>query len=258
MHILLTNDDGVRAPGLAVLKHCFAAHGYEVTVVAPNGQRSAASHAMTIRKPLYCQETTAGDGGIREIAVSGTPVDCVKLAMEYFLCTRRPDVIVSGINDGFNLGSDVLYSGTVSAAMEGPYYQVPALAVSMGKMDRQRGKETAEIVHGIIQNIVVRDKFPGILNVNIPLQGPVVWENIRVVPQALQVYNNVILEKRDMDNGICYHIEGSPDLEMAPEESDIACVRRGKIAVTPLQWQQTAKNAILTVQQGLQKNTCHL
>ena len=129
MHILLTNDDGLKAPGLQTLKRELASHDCRLTVVAPNGQRSAASHSMTINKALYCRDESTVQG-IREIAVSGTPVDCVKMAMEYFLKEDKPDLIISGINDGYNLGSDVLYSGTVSAAMEGPYYGMPAFAVS--------------------------------------------------------------------------------------------------------------------------------
>ena len=138
MHILLTNDDGVQAQGLQVLKRELAKFGYTLTVVAPSGQRSAASHSLTIRKALYSRDVTEPGSAIREIAVSGTPVDCVKMALEYFLKDHKPDLIISGINDGYNLGSDVLYSGTVSAAMEGPYYQVPAIAVSMLNMTEDR------------------------------------------------------------------------------------------------------------------------
>ena len=112
MHILLTNDDGLKVPGLQTLKRELASHDCRLTVVAPNGQRSAASHSMTINKALYCRDESTVPG-IREIAVSGTPVDCVKMAMEYFLKDDKPDLIISGINDGYNLGSDVLYSGTV-------------------------------------------------------------------------------------------------------------------------------------------------
>ena len=137
MHILLTNDDGLKAPGLQTLKRELASHDCRLNVVAPNGQRSAASHSMTINKALYCRDESTVPG-IREIAVSGTPVDCVKMAMEYFLKEDKPDLIISGINDGYNLGSDVLYSGTVSAAMEGPYYGLPAFAVSMLGMTDER------------------------------------------------------------------------------------------------------------------------
>ena len=163
MHILLTNDDGLKAPGLQTLKRELASHDCRLTVVAPNGQRSAASHSMTINKALYCRDESTVPG-IREIAVSGTPVDCVKMAMEYFLKEDKPDLIISGINDGYNLGSDVLYSGTVSAAMEGPYYGLPAFAVSMLGMTDERCAQTAHLVWDLVQKLVVKGRFPGIAN----------------------------------------------------------------------------------------------
>ena len=133
MHILLTNDDGLRAKGIQILKTEMAAYADRVTVVAPSGERSAASHSLTIHRALYCRELPQKDN-VREILVSGTPVDCVKMAVEYFLAEHKPDLIISGINNGYNLGSDVLYSGTVAAAMEGPYYHIPSMAVSMARM----------------------------------------------------------------------------------------------------------------------------
>ena len=243
MHILLTNDDGIQALGLRLLKEELASRGYKLTIVAPNGQRSAASHSMTINKPLYCRDLT-DDEGIREIAVSGTPVDCVKMAMEYFLRDDKPQLIVSGINDGYNLGSDVLYSGTVSAAMEGPYYQVPAIAVSMCPLEEGRCVQTARLVCELIENVIVAGRFPGILNVNIPPQGQISLDNVCVVPQTVQIYHNVIAEKKDLDGGLCYRIVGDIDMDYAPENSDVACIRNGHIAVTPLRWQQTATAAI--------------
>ncbi len=244
MHILLTNDDGVRAQGLQILKRELAACGHRLTIAAPNGQRSAASHSMSINKPLYCREMTQNDGQIREIAISGTPVDCVKMAMEYFLAKDRPQLLISGINNGYNLGSDVLYSGTVSAAMEGPYYQVPAIAASMYPMDADRCAETARLIQQLIEKVIIKGKFPGILNVNVPPEGEISLENIRVVPQTVQIYHNVIEPRQDQDGSICYHIVGDIDMDGAPDNSDVSAVRKGHIAVTPLKWQQTAMAAI--------------
>lgn len=251
MHILLTNDDGLRAPGLQILKRELAAGGCRLTVVAPNGQRSAASHSMTINKALYCRENV-DEAGVREISVSGTPVDCVKMAMEYFLTEDKPQLIISGINNGYNLGSDVLYSGTVSAAMEGPYYQVPALAVSMYPMEEERCALTARFVYELVERVIVNGRFPGILNVNIPPEGDIHLDNIRVVPQTVQIYHNVIAKKKDLDGSLCYHIVGDIDMDDAPANSDVACIRNGHIAVTPLRWQQTASAAIDDVKRCLQ------
>ena len=244
MHILLTNDDGVRAQGLQILKRELAACGHRLTIAAPNGQRSAASHSMSINKPLYCREIAQDDTQIREIAISGTPVDCVKMAMEYFLRSDRPQLLISGINNGYNLGSDVLYSGTVSAAMEGPYYQIPAIAASMYPMDAERCAQTARLIQQLIEKVIIKGKFPGILNVNVPPEGEISLGNIRVVPQTVQIYHNVIEPRQDKDGSICYHIVGDIDMDGAPDNSDVAAVRHGHIAVTPLKWQQTAMAAI--------------
>ena len=169
--------------------------------------------------------------------------------MEYFLRDDRPDLIISGINDGYNLGSDVLYSGTVSAALEGPYYQVPAMAVSMGTMTEDRCRETARLVKALVEQVFVCGKFPGILNVNIPRDGEISLKNACVVPQTVQIYHNVIAEKRDIDGSLCYKIVGDLDLTTAPEDSDVACIRNGHIALTPLKWQQTADRAMELVRQ---------
>lgn len=248
MHILLTNDDGIKAQGLQVLKRELAAKGYRLSVVAPTSQRSAASHSLTIRRALYCQDMTEPGSSIRELAVSGTPVDCVKMAMEYFLKDDKPDLIISGINDGYNLGSDVLYSGTVSAAMEGPYYQVPAIAVSMINMTDDRCIQTTAMLDDLIQRVIVKGKFPGILNVNLPPMGDISLDNAVVAAQTVQIYHNVIAEKEDIDGTLCYRIVGDIDMEDAPKDSDVYAISQGHVAITPLKWQQTATNAIETVQ----------
>ncbi len=164
--------------------------------------------------------------------------------MEYFLKDDKPDLIISGINDGYNLGSDVLYSGTVSAAMEGPYYGLPAFAVSMLGMTDERCVQTAHLVWDLVQKLIVKGRFPGIVNVNVPPEGDISLDNVRVVPQTVQIYHNVIAEKRDLDGSVCYHIVGDIDMTTAPEDSDVACIRQGHIALTPLKWQQTADRVI--------------
>jgi 5'-nucleotidase len=240
MHILLTNDDGLNAKGIQILKAEMAAYADQVTLSAPTGERSASSHSMTIHRSLYCTEMPRVLPQVREIMISGTPVDCVKIAVEYFLKDDRPDLIISGINNGYNLGSDVLYSGTVAAAMEGHYYHIPAMAVSMSRMETERAVETAELVHQIVEKLFVAQQFQGVLNVNIPPEGDVSLANACVVPQTVQVYNNIIAEKADLDGSRCYRIVGDIDMTHAPEDSDVGCIRRNCISLTPLGWRQTA------------------
>ena len=243
MHILLTNDDGLKALGLQTLKRELSAHNCRLTVVAPNGQRSAASHSMSINKALYCQELPREKEGIREIAVSGTPVDCVKMALEYFLKDDQPDLIISGINDGYNLGSDVLYSGTVSAAWKGL-----TTACRLCRIDERYDRRTLR-GNGSLGMAVDSKNHPS---------GPFSRhrQRQRAAPRGNQLkkrsdyvpdrsdYHNVIAEKRDLDGSICYRIVGDIDMETAPPDSDVASVRDGHIALTPLKWQQTAERSL--------------
>ena len=138
MKILISNDDGILAPGIAALVKAFAGAGHEVFVCAPDSQRSAASHSLTIGRKLTAREITM-DGAARAYAISGTPADCVKLGLTV-LCPGA-EAVVSGVNHGLNVGTDVLYSGTVAAAMEGAICGRPAMAVS--QTDRRVGYDTA-------------------------------------------------------------------------------------------------------------------
>ena len=248
MHILLTNDDGITAKGLSILEEVVATVADKVTVVAPEGQRSAASHAMSINKDLYLKRIASPLHNVTKYSLDGTPVDCVKTAMEFILKKDRPDLIISGINNGYNLGSDVLYSGTVSAAMEGPYYLTPAVAVSIGKMNEGRARQTAKLVMQLIERVIFTGKFPGILNINVSeKKGDICLENVVVAPQTVQFYKNVIVEKKDENGDSCIRIVGDIDMSTAPKFSDIANIKAGKITVTPLRWQQTATAAMETV-----------
>ena len=254
MHILLTNDDGLRATGIQILKKEMATYADKISVIAPSGERSAASHSLTIHRALYCHEMPRRDKNIREVLVAGTPVDCVKMAMEYFLKEDKPDLIISGINNGYNLGSDVLYSGTVAAAMEGPYYHTPSMAVSMARMDEDRCVEVARLAREITEKLFVKRHFQGILNVNIPPEGEISSDNAKVVPQAVQIYHNVIAEREDLDGSKCYRILGDIDMSLAPADSDVACIRDSHISLTPLHWRQTAIDKFEEVKEAMTLN----
>ena len=128
MHVLISNDDGIGAPGLRCLVQAFAQAGHRVTVAAPDGQRSAASHSITLFRPLTLRRAEWAAANVEAWAIDGTPADCVKFALDRL--TSAVDAVVSGVNDGYNIGTDVHYSGTVAAAMEGAFAGVPAIAVS--------------------------------------------------------------------------------------------------------------------------------
>lgn len=168
MKILISNDDGIFAPGIAALTKAFAAAGYEVVVCAPDSQRSAASHGLTIGRRINVKET-AMDGAVRAFAIGGTPADCVKLGL-MVLCPEA-EAVISGVNHGANVGTDVLYSGTVAAAMEGAICGRPALAVS--QMDVRQDFAPAAALAVQVFETMRRHPLPplSVLNLNHPGRG---------------------------------------------------------------------------------------
>lgn len=166
MKVLISNDDGIRAPGIAALVRVFAQAGHEVCVCAPDGQRSAASQSLTIARPLTVREARV-EGAARAYAIGGTPADCVKLG----LCRLCPDAqaVISGVNHGYNAGSDVLYSGTVGAAMEGALSGLPALAISLGSAREDTYDKAARAALTAFDHMIANPLPPcSVLNVNYP------------------------------------------------------------------------------------------
>ena len=167
MKVLISNDDGVFAPGLAALVRAFAAAGLEVCVCAPDGQRSAASQSLTIARPLVVREVQV-EGAKQAFAIGGTPADCVKLGLAC-LCPEA-EAVISGINHGYNAGSDVLYSGTVGAAMEGALSGRPALAISLGSAREDTYDKAADTAVTAFRSMLDRPLPPcSVLNVNYPV-----------------------------------------------------------------------------------------
>ena len=167
MKVLISNDDGVFAPGLAALVRAFAAAGHEVTVCAPDGQRSAASQSLTIARPLVVREAQV-EGAKRAYAIGGTPADCVKLGLSC-LCPEA-EAVISGVNHGYNAGSDVLYSGTVGAAMEGALSGRPALAISLGSAREDTYDKAADTAVAAFGSMLAHPLPPcSVLNVNYPV-----------------------------------------------------------------------------------------
>lgn len=238
MHILLTNDDGFRAKGIRDLAAELAKH-HRVTIVAPDREQSAKSHSITIQDPVRtCKVTRDSAANPQCIAVSGTPTDCMKLALYHLLKDDMPDLVVSGVNDGFNLGSDALYSGTVSAAMEAMFYNVPALAVSVERYSQERGAEMAPFIAEFIDRVYGEEQYKGLLNMNFPKEGPVGWEHVEILDQGMQHYVDIIDEREDRKGRKYYWIGGR--LAFIPEETrtDVMAVKEGKITVVALTWKQ--------------------
>lgn len=233
MHILLTNDDGISAQGLQTLRRVLEPIA-EISVVAPERQRSASGHAITMHKPLYARPVVYGPES-RGWRVSGTPADCTKLGIGALL-KSRPDLVLSGINHGTNLGRDVFYSGTVSAAMEGMFLGVPAIALSMDRGEEQAGFEwAARVVRWWITGAEFRLPPPGVLyNVNFPRRSRV--GSMKMVPAVLgrREYANEFQQATDPRGREYYWIAGDRVDNRDDVRTDVAAHHQGLITLTPI------------------------
>ncbi|WP_206810569.1 5'/3'-nucleotidase SurE [Paradesulfitobacterium ferrireducens] len=230
MRILLTNDDGFFAPGLQALYQTLASDGYEVGIVAPEGQRSAAGHAITLFEPLFVNAHQLPFGG-EGFSVRGTPSDCVKLAIQGGI-VAKPDLLISGINLGQNLGTDVFYSGTVAAALEGVLLGVPALAVSLASYQFGDFQPAAGFVRKLLKDwSLITDG--GLVNINIPGTPAEEWRGVKVTRLGKAIYEN-IFERRQDPRGKTYYWQSgtlTPDYE---EDTDLRAVGDGYVSLTPM------------------------
>jgi 5'-nucleotidase len=226
--ILVSNDDGVSAAGLQALVAALEAVD-EVWVVAPDRNQSAVSHALTLHRPLRIEPV-----GERRFAVDGTPTDCINLAVNAIL-PERPRLVVSGINHGANLGDDVTYSGTVSAAMEATLLGVPAIAVSLVGTDAFEFTAAAQFSQALAK-VVLREGLPPdtLLNVNVPPGPPEAIKGYLLTRQGKRRYSDVIVEKVDPRGKKYYWIGGGEVDYVAAEGTDFAAVHSGYISITPL------------------------
>jgi 5'-nucleotidase len=234
--ILVSNDDGIHAAGLAALASALEPLG-QVYVVAPDRERSAVGHALTLHRPLRVDEV-----GPRRYAVNGTPSDCVNLAILGIL-PARPAVVVAGINAGSNLGDDVTYSGTVSAAMEGRLLGVSSMAVSLARAAAAAdyapaARAAAQLTRRLLQG---RPAGPLLVNVNVPEGRP---RGIRVTRLGRRVYSERVEARRDPRGHLYYWIGAGPPVWETGPDTDIVAVRGGLISVTPLDLDLTSHAGI--------------
>jgi len=239
MNILLTNDDGIDASGLVALAARLEEEGHQVWVVAPDRERSAQSHALTMHHALRAQ--SRGEG---RWAVSGTPADCVYLAL-HGLLPGRPDVLVSGINRGANLGNDVHYSGTVAGAREGCLNGIPSLSVSLHIPVREKRHWTtaAELAVGVLAKMGKSGLPEGVfLNLNVP-NGPS-CKGIRVCGLGPRHYEPLVSERQDPRGRSYFWIGGPPRTTEAGQGTDVSWVSRGFASLTPLTVDATATDSL--------------
>ncbi len=237
--ILVSNDDGIHAPGIAALAKALDPIG-EVWVVAPDRERSAVGHALTLHRPIVADQL-----GPRRFAVNGTPSDCVNLAL-LGLLPVRPHIVVAGVNAGSNLGDDVTYSGTVSAAMEGTLLGVPGLAVSLVQPAgpasyRPAARAAAQLVRRLLRE---RPGGATLVNVNVPPGTP---RGIRVTRLGRRLYSEKVVARQDPRGRRYFWIGAGPPAWESGEDTDYAAVHAGYVSVTPLMLDLTDYAALRTL-----------
>jgi 5'-nucleotidase len=224
--ILVTNDDGIYSEGLRKLANVCRKHG-EVLIVAPDREQSAASHALTLNHPLRLLQIAD-----QEWIVDGTPTDCVNLAVLKLMKDERPDLIVSGINFGPNLGDDVTYSGTISAAFEGALLNVPSIAFSAVVGENFSFDRCAAFADELVRVALERHREPRIVwNVNFPVGG---FKGVRVARLGRRIYSEGVIERLDPRGRKYYWIGGEPPVWHPDEGTDFQAIQNGFVSLTPL------------------------
>jgi 5'-nucleotidase len=239
MNVLLTNDDGFYAEGLQTLyRHLNQVS--VVTIVAPDRERSAVGHGITMHQPLRVTSVTLPDDRRPHWAVNGTPADCVKIALDVLVKESIPDLIISGINRGANLGSDVLYSGTVSAALEGSLYRIPSIATSLVGSGNNNFNQAAVFIARNLKRLAVSARQT-VLNINFPdltSAGGGKFSNlfagVKYTRLGRQVYENIFEERRDPRGRVYYWMGGDAVCCEQEADSDISAVEQSFISITPL------------------------
>jgi 5'-nucleotidase len=238
--ILVTNDDGYRSEGVRVLADALGAIG-DVTVVAPMTEASAIGHALTLRHPLRLESI-----GDRVFAVDGTPTDCVNIGLTQVF-KGLPDLVVSGINKGWNLGDDITYSGTVAGALEGALLGAPAIAISLKATRGDYDFSYAARAAASIAEVILRRPLPArtFLNINVPKGRP---KGYRTTVQAKRNHLTSVAERHDPKGRAYYWIEEGQNEWEPHDRSDYQAVRDGYVSVTPLHPDLTAYHALAAVE----------
>ncbi|MFA5522988.1 MAG: 5'/3'-nucleotidase SurE [Tissierellales bacterium] len=238
MKILLVNDDGIDAIGIQSLAKEFE-KDYELVIVAPEGQRSASSHSITLSKPIIVKKVDIPDIKSKAYSISGSPADCVRVALDK-LVDGHVDIVLSGINLGLNIGTDVLYSGTVSAAIEGNIYRIPSMAFSceIGKEPNcfETAAKYAKKIFEKVKDDLVKNNI--VLNVNFPCIKEDDIKGIKVCKMGGIVYDYYLVEDINGEDELTLAIEGRHK-EEKEVETDRAYIREGYITVTPLHYDLT-------------------
>ena len=243
MQILLTNDDGIYAPGLAALERELRKLG-DVCVVAPATEQSGVGHSITFLSPLVVKEIFDGQRR-RGWAVEGSPADCVKIGLFEF-CPQRPDLVVSGINGGLNAGINVLYSGTVAAAIEGAFFEINSVAVSLEFSEHAQFDKAALLARSVIEQILEKKgPSPQLYNLNIPTQALEAPKPLRVVPMGVARYGEHYEKRTDPRGRSYFWATNEPPPPPGEHETDLSALAKGHVTLTPLDFDLT-KTTVLS------------
>jgi len=241
--ILVTNDDGIDAPGLRFLINLIKGYG-DVVVVASEKTNSGMSHAITIETPLRITNISKGDN-YTEYSCNGSPVDCVKLA-EHALLPRKPDLLVSGINHGSNASVNIIYSGTMAAVLEGAMIGIPSVGFSL--LDYSKDADfsaTKEYVKVIVEKVLKNSLPSGVcLNVNFPIAPKSELKGIKVCRQAKGIWNEEFVKKTDPRNNDYYWLTGSFDVLENSDDTDLWALKNNYVSVVPVHFDFTSHKSI--------------
>jgi len=251
MHILVTNDDGVKAPGLAVLAEELR-NAHKVTILAPDRNWSASGHVKTMHRPLRVREVLLDDGS-HALASDGAPSDCVALAM-LGLIEDQIDIVVSGINPNANIGHDVTYSGTVTAAMESAIWGIPGIAVSLDSPENHLGDldygPAARVASKVVKMVIEQSmNSKTVLNVNVPYGDDDAMSGYQITRQGLRVYRDRLDRRLDPRGQAYYWIGGDSPTGVAEDGTDFGALAKGFVSITPLHLDLTANKMLETLQE---------
>ena len=242
MNILLVNDDGIFAPGINKLYETVKDLGH-ITVVAPDGERSAVSHALTLDKPMPVRQVDTGT--LKGTAVMGTPADCVKLALTE-ICQVTPDLVLSGINLGCNTGLNVIYSGTVGGAAEAVFNGIPGIALSLDTYTNPNWEPVLPFIHDLIETVITKGMPEGVLlNVNMPnVKHRNEIKDVLVTEQGMAHWQENFDKRIDPKGRTYYWMTGKKREMKEPETIDDTALKNNYISVTPVQFNLTAFNKL--------------
>ena len=247
MKILISNDDGIAANGIRVLTQALSEE-HEIYVVAPDRERSAAGHSLTLHTPLRVEELESISGAKKTWVTTGTPGDCVKIGINAILAKEeRPDLVISGINHGPNLGADILYSGTVSCAMEGAMMGIPSIAVSLASLncDYEDFEYTGTFIKTMLKKLD-GFRFPPktILNVNVPALETEDIAGIAITELGKRLFTDTYEKRIDPRGKVYYWMAGELTSEPQDANTDIAAVQNNKISITPVTYEMTRREVM--------------